>query len=94
MIACTSPSEDGGSRPKLLSKLRKTITRTRDTEGPDSSSFTTFGQPLELCPVSMENKVWLPLGWRGLPPNSAFPTEGASGGGGMCEGGRGTRTPD
>lgn len=41
----------------LLGRIKRTLTRQRDSEEPDYSSFTTFNQPLQDCPVSPENKV-------------------------------------
>ena len=46
-------TEEGG----LLDRLKKTLTRSKDSDEPDSSSFATFGQLLSVCPVSHENKV-------------------------------------
>ena len=35
-------------------KIKNRLTRTKDE--PDFSSYVTFGQALEECPVSVENK--------------------------------------
>ena len=47
-----TPEEGGG----LLDRLKKTLSRSKDYDEPDSS-FVTFGQLLSDCPVSPENKV-------------------------------------
>ena len=52
--------EEGGGGSGLLDKLKRTLTR-RENDEPDFSSFVTFRQPLEDCPVSPENKVLMSL---------------------------------
>ena len=66
ILTHTHNTEEGGGGTRLLDKLKRTLTR-RENDEPDFSSYVTFGQPLEDCPVSHENKVGL---WiqRVLPP--------------------------
>lgn len=47
----------GGGGTSLFGRIKRTLTRQRDSDGPDSSSFVAFGQPLKDCPVSPDNKV-------------------------------------
>lgn len=47
------PLPDEGGKG-LMAKFRRAINRDKDE--PDFSSFVTFGQPLEACPVSPDNK--------------------------------------
>ena len=60
MHAHTHIEEGGGGGSGLLDKLKRTLTR-RENDEPDFSSFVTFRQPLEDCPVSPENKVLISL---------------------------------
>ncbi len=54
-----SPTDEGhGGSRGILDKIKKyRVQRGRTKDEPDFSSFITFGQPLEDCPVSLENKV-------------------------------------
>lgn len=64
MQAQGGKSGGGGSGTGgILGKLKRTLTRQREADNLDYSSFTTFGQPLQNCPVSPDNKVssWLLL---------------------------------
>ena len=40
----------------FMNRIRRVLTGQRNGDEPDSSSFVTFGQPLEECPVSADNK--------------------------------------
>ena len=54
-VTQTLPSSSKSTGGSLFNRIRKTLTRQR--ESLDYSSFTTFQQPLHNCPVSPENKV-------------------------------------
>ena len=48
------PIKPGGG---FLGRLKKTLKKHQRDDGMDFSSFTAFGQALEDCPVSPDNKV-------------------------------------